>query len=144
VGFVTALLAGGVFGTGLLISRMYEPQRVLSFLDVAGHWNPALAFTMAGAIAAAAPAYWFVRTRKRDLLEHAVELPDRSRIDRRLVAGSAVFGIGWGLSGICPGPGLLLLTGLSLPAIVFVGGLVAGIFAVRLLPQRVSAGSAGV
>lgn len=136
MGFLTALLAGALFGTGILISRMYDPQRVLSFLDVAGHWNPALALTMIGAIIAAAPAFRYVRTRKQDLHHTPVELPDRLKIDRALVVGSAVFGIGWGLSGICPGPGLLLLTGLSLPAIVFVGGVIAGLFAVRLLDPR--------
>jgi uncharacterized protein len=139
VGFLTTLLAGALFGTGLLISRMYDPQRVLSFLDVAGHWNPALAFTLIGAIVAAAPAFWYVRTRKQDLRHAPVELPDRTKIDRSLVVGSALFGIGWGLSGICPGPSLLLLTGLSLPAFVFVGGVIAGLFAVQLLPDRARA-----
>jgi uncharacterized membrane protein YedE/YeeE len=136
VNFLTALLAGALFGTGLLISRMYDPQRVLSFLDVAGHWNPALVFTMIGAIIVAAPAFWYVRTQKYDLRHTTVELPDRVKIDRPLVVGSALFGIGWGLSGICPGPSLLLMTGLSLPAFVFVAGVIAGLFAVRLLPDR--------
>jgi uncharacterized membrane protein YedE/YeeE len=135
VGFLTALLAGALFGTGLLISRMYDPQRVLSFLDVAGRWNPALALTLVGAIVAAAPAFWYVRTRKQDLHHTPVELPDRFKIDRSLVVGSSLFGIGWGLSGICPGPGLVLLTGLSLPAFTFFGGVIVGLFAARLLPD---------
>jgi uncharacterized membrane protein YedE/YeeE len=86
---------------------MCDPQRVLGFLDVAGHWNPALAFTMGGAIVVAAPAFLYVRRRRVDLLGRAAELPDRFKIDGRLIGGSAIFGVGWGLSGICPGPGLL-------------------------------------
>jgi uncharacterized membrane protein YedE/YeeE len=114
---------------------MYDPQRVLAFLDVAGHWNPALAFTMGGAILVAAPAFLYVRTKRADLLGHAAELPDRCKYDGRLIGGSAIFGIGWGLSGICPGPGLLLLTGGSIQSFVFVGGVIAGFLALRLLPS---------
>jgi len=134
--FVTALLAGMLFGLGLLLSRMCDPQRVLAFLDVAGHWNPALAFTMGGAILVAAPAYWYVRRRHRDLRGQATTLPNRFKVDPPLIAGSAVFGIGWGLSGICPGPGLLLLTGGSVQSVVFVVGVVAGFFALRLLASH--------
>jgi len=134
--FLTALLAGILFGSGLLLSRMCDPQRVLAFLDVAGQWNPALAFTMGGAILIAAPAFWFVRKRHRNLLRWATELPDRFKISSSLMIGSAIFGIGWGLSGICPGPSLLLLTGGSAQSFVFIGGLIAGFFALRLLPRR--------
>jgi uncharacterized protein len=110
---------------------MSDPRRVLAFLDVAGQWNPALAFTMGGAILVAAPAFWYVRKRGIIMLGVAVELPARIKIDAPLMLGSAIFGIGWGLSGICPGPALLLLTGGSLQAIVFVGGLIAGFFLLR-------------
>ncbi len=112
---------------------MYDPQRVLGFLDVAGHWNPALAFTMAGAIVVAAPAFLYVRRRRVDLLGQPAELPDRFKIDGRLIGGSAIFGVGWGLSGICPGPGLLLLTGGTVQSLVFVGGIVVGFVVLRLL-----------
>jgi uncharacterized membrane protein YedE/YeeE len=132
--FLTALLAGILFGSGLLLSRMCEPQRVLVFLDVAGQWNPALAFTMGGAILIAGPAYWHVRRRQRNLLGEATELPDRFKITLPLITGSAIFGLGWGLCGICPGPSLLLLTGGSVQCVVFVAGLIAGLFALRLLP----------
>jgi hypothetical protein len=137
--FVTALLAGTLFGLGLLLSRMCDPQRVLAFLDVAGHWNPALAFTMGGAVLAAAPAFQYVRRRHVDLLGHVAELPDRFKLDGRLIGGSAIFGLGWGLSGICPGPGLLLLTGGSVQSVVFVGGVIVGFFILRLLPGGGSA-----
>ena len=139
--FLTALLAGALFGGGLLLSRMCDPQRVLAFLDVAGHWNPALAFTMGGAILVAAPAFLYVRRRHANLLGAATELPDRFKITGPLVAGSAIFGIGWGVSGICPGPGLLLLTGglgvrsgLLVQSLVFVGAMIGGFLALRFVP----------
>ena len=127
--FLTALLAGLLFGTGLLLSRMCDPERVLGFLDVAGAWNLALAFTMGGAVLVAAPAFYWVRTRGSNWLGVASALPDRFNITRRLLGGSAVFGIGWGLSGICPGPSLLILTAGSFQAWVFAAGMLAGFFA---------------
>jgi uncharacterized membrane protein YedE/YeeE len=136
VAFLTALLAGLLFGSGLLLSRMCDPQRVLAFLDVAGRWNPALAFTMGGAIIVAAPAFLYVRRRHVDLRGRTAELPNRFTIDRRLIIGSAIFGVGWGLSGICPGPALLLLTGGTIQSIVFICGVVAGFYALRLLPAE--------
>jgi uncharacterized protein len=102
---------------------------VLSFLDVAGRWNPALALTMGGAVIVAAPAFYYVRQRHVDLLCAPTPLPDRFKINRRLIAGSAIFGIGWGLSGICPGPGLLLLTGGTVQSVIFVCGMVGGFLA---------------
>jgi len=136
VAFLTALFAGILFGAGLMLSRMCDPQRVLAFLDVAGRWNPALAFTMGGAIIVAAPAFWYVRRRRVDLLGTVTSLPERFHVDRRLIVGSALFGLGWGLSGICPGPGLLLLTAGSVQAVVFVGAMIAGFLALRLLPRE--------
>lgn len=133
--FLTALFAGLLFGSGLLLSRMCDPQRVLAFLDVTGRWNPALAFTMGGAILVSAPAFYYVRRRRVDLLDSLMQLPDRFNIDRRLIAGSAIFGIGWGLSGICPGPALLLLTGGTVQSVVFVGGVILGFIALRWLPK---------
>lgn len=124
--FITALLAGALFGAGLLLSGMTNPSTVLGFLDVAGTWNPALAFTMGGAILVAAPAYALIRRRGHTADGEAVTLPDRFGIDAELVIGAAVFGLGWGLSGICPGPGLVLLTGASPEAFIFVASMVAG------------------
>jgi uncharacterized membrane protein YedE/YeeE len=90
---------------------------------------------MGGAIMVAAPAFFYVRRRRVDLLGAITELPDRFHIDQRLIIGSAIFGIGWGLSGICPGPALLLLTGGTVQSVVFVGGVIAGFFALQLLPK---------
>ena len=126
-----ALLAGLLFGAGLLVSGMNDPQRVLAFLDVAGHWNPALAFTMGGAIAVAAPAFWLARRRGRSLSGEPIVIPAAKTIDRQLLAGSAIFGLGWGLSGVCPGPALLLLGTSGLPAWVFGAFLALGILAAQ-------------
>lgn len=137
-----ALVAGLLFGGGLLLSGMTNPATVLAFLDVAGDWNPALAFTMAGAVLVAAPAFHFIRRSRRSLLGAEVRLPSRTLVDSPLLAGSAVFGIGWGLSGICPGPGLLLLATGTREALTFMAGVVVGTLAVRLLrpgEQRVAA-----
>ena len=124
--FFAALAAGVLFGSGLLLSGMKNPANVLAFLDVGGDWNPALALTMGGAILIAAPAFLFLRRRHLTLRGEFVVIADQARVDRPLLAGSAIFGLGWGVSGICPGPGLVLLTGLTPASFVFVGAMLAG------------------
>ncbi|MFT3905803.1 MAG: YeeE/YedE family protein [Steroidobacteraceae bacterium] len=125
---LVALLAGLLFGAGLLISGMSDPQRVLGFLDVAGRWNPALAFTMGGAIAVAAPAYWLARRRGRAACGEPLPPPAGGRLNVSLWLGSALFGMGWGLAGICPGPALLLIFSGGKPAWVFAVALAAGMY----------------
>lgn len=141
---VTALIAGVLFGAGLLRSGMTDPANVLAFLDIAGDWNPALALTMGGAIAVAAPAFWWLRRRGLTLRGEFVAIEDRLPVDRGLVAGAATFGVGWGLSGICPGPGLVLLAGLTPAAFVFVGAMLAGMALARrfLKPPAAQCGAA--
>lgn len=131
-----ALVAGLLFGGGLLLSGMTNPATVLAFLDVAGDWNPALAFTMAGAVLVAAPAFHVVRRSHRSLLGADVRLPNRTLIDSPLVAGSVLFGLGWGLSGICPGPGLLLLATGSREALTFMASVVIGTIVTRAALAR--------
>jgi len=123
---LTAGLFGLVFGFGLLLSHMVDPARVAAFLDVTGDWNPALAFVMGGAIVVAAPAFAYARRHRQALIGEPFELPNRFRITTRLVLGAALFGIGWGLSGICPGPGIVLAGSLEAHALVFVGAVIAG------------------
>ncbi len=123
---LASALFGVLFGVGLLVSGMTDPARVLGFLDVAGAWNPALAFVMAGAVAAAAPAFAIARRRSVSMLGDPFDAPDRFQIDARLLIGAGVFGVGWGLSGICPGPGLVLLGQDGVGAAAFVGALVVG------------------
>lgn len=103
-----ALLSGVIFGLGLIIAGMANPAKVLAFLDITGQWDPSLALVMVGAIAVAAPAFMWARRRERSLLGEPLQIPAARRVDRRLLVGSALFGIGWGIAGICPGPAWVL------------------------------------
>lgn len=123
---LVALAAGLLFGLGLIVSGMADPAKVLGFLDLAGHWDPSLALVMAGAIAIGMPAFTLARRRSRSLLGAAMQLPTARGIDRRLVLGSVLFGVGWGLAGICPGPALVLLGMGSLKGLAFVMAMLAG------------------
>ena len=121
-----AFVAGLVFGLGLLLSGMADPAKVLGFLDLAGAWDPSLAFVMAGAIAVGVLAFTFARRRTTTLLGDAMRLPAANDIDRRLVVGSLLFGVGWGLAGFCPGPALVALGLGESKAVVFVAAMLAG------------------
>jgi len=131
--FLTALFAGVLFGAGLLFSGMTDPANVLGFLDLFGAWRPQLALVMAGAVCVTAPAFLYVRRRGQDARGKPVALPDRRRIDAPLIAGAALFGIGWGLIGICPGPGIVLLSTGSGIAFVFMGAVIAGMAVLPLV-----------
>ena len=122
---VFAVFAGALFGLGLAVSGMTDPDKVLNFLDIAGHWDPSLALVMGGALAVSVPGFAWVRRRGRTLTGAALPAPPSPRIDGRLLAGSALFGIGWGIAGYCPGPALANLTHAA-EALVFVAALVAG------------------
>lgn len=137
--FLVNLALGLLFGVGLVVSGMADPAKVLNFLDVAGTWDPSLAFVMGGAVAVAFAGYRLVFARGRPLIGGTFRLPQRTRIDRRVLAGPAVFGLGWGLAGFCPGPALTAL-GLAAPGtLVFVPAMLAGMWAARLWADRGSA-----
>ena len=121
-----SFLAGLVFGIGLLVSGMANPAKVLGFLDLAGPWDPSLALVMIGAIAVGAIGFVLARGRAATLLGTPMLLPSARAIDRRLVVGSLLFGIGWGLVGFCPGPALVALGAGQLKAIAFVAAMVIG------------------
>lgn len=122
-----AAVSGLVFGLGLLVSGMTQPSKVIAFLDVTGGWDPSLLFVMASAMGVNALVYWkLVRRRSAPLFEPAFHLPTRRDIDMRLVAGAALFGVGWGLGGLCPGPALVSASGGSHSAIVFVAAMLVG------------------
>ncbi|MNH22700.1 hypothetical protein D3C78_298370 [compost metagenome] len=135
---LTAFFAGLIFGLGLLLAGMANPAKVLAFLDVAGAWDPSLALVMAGAIAvAAAPLNW-ARKHKRSLLGAPMQIPVKRELDARLIGGSLVFGIGWGIAGICPGPAVAIsLTG-HWQVLVFVVAMLAGMYAFTVLQGRTS------
>lgn len=123
-----------MFGTGLAVSGMTQPSKVIGFLDVGGQWDPSLLFVMGGAVAVHALAYRWMRRRSAPLF--ADSLPAASRIDAKLLIGSALFGIGWGLSGYCPGPAVVSLAALAPGAIVFVVTMLLGMFVTAKLDQR--------
>ncbi len=132
----TAFLAGLVFGFGLLLGGMTNPAKVLAFLDVAGVWDPSLALVMAGAIAvAAAPLNW-ARTRKQSLLGAPMQLPVKRSLDARLIGGSLVFGVGWGIAGFCPGPAVALLSTGRWQVLVFVVAMLVGMYLFAKLESR--------
>lgn len=128
--------AGFVFGLGLLVAGMANPAKVLGFLDLAGAWDPSLALVMAGAVAVGACAFAFVKRRGHTLLGAPVLLPDSRKIDRRLVLGSLVFGVGWGLAGICPGPALVLAGAGSAKGLVFLAAMIAGNLAFEFFEKK--------
>lgn len=130
------LAAGMIFGLGLVISGMANPAKVLNFLDVAGNWDPSLAFVMLGAIAVTATGFRFVLRRPKPLLEQSFHLPGQSSIDRPLVIGSAIFGLGWGLFGFCPGPAITSLGLAATGTLVFVPMMLIGIAAAALIRKR--------
>ena len=133
---LASLIAGLLFGAGLILSGMYQPTKVLGFLDLAGAWDPSLAFVMAGAILVAFPAFIFAHRRSRDASGARIEFPQTRKINAPLALGALAFGAGWGLSGVCPGPALVDLGFLSPGAAIFVATMVAGIAAYRLLGAR--------
>ena len=121
-----ALVSGLVFGLGLTISGMTDPSKVTGFLDIAGKWDPSLAFVMGGAILVGLFAFRFAATRSRAILGGPMRLPTEQKIDRRLILGGLTFGVGWGLAGYCPGPALAsLATGGGKP-LVFTVAMLAG------------------
>lgn len=124
VKLLTAFLTGLLFGIGLLVSGMANPAKVLGFLDLAGNWDPSLAFVMGGALLVGASTFHLIMVRSRSVLGEAMRLPVMHHIDRRLVGGSLAFGLGWGLVGFCPGPALTAL---------FHGGVSTWLFAASML-----------
>jgi uncharacterized membrane protein YedE/YeeE len=136
---VLTYLIGLVFGLGISMSGMSNPAKVINFFDVAGTWDPSLAFVMGGAVFVAFLGYRFVLRRDRPVYEPAFDIPTRRDLDARLIGGSAVFGIGWGIAGFCPGGALPALGTLDMRVFLFTAALLAGIYAARLV-MRITAG----
>ncbi len=134
---VVALIAGLLFGGGLAISQMMDPAKVLSFLDVAGQWDPSLMLVMGGALALTVPGFRLILRRPQPLLDGRFHLPSASDVDSRLVIGSSLFGLGWGLAGLCPGPAVAGLVTGALPIVGFVVTMLAGYRLMDLIENRV-------
>jgi uncharacterized membrane protein YedE/YeeE len=133
---VTEFLVGLLFGVGLILSGMTDPSKVLGFLDLAGLWDPSLAFVMGGAIAVGAVAFAVAGKRTRSVLGGAMHLPTARHIDRRLVLGSLLFGAGWGLAGFCPGPAIVSAAAGQPKAMAFVLSMLVGMWIFEVLERR--------
>ncbi len=129
---LSAIVIGLIFGLGISISGMANPAKVLNFFDIFGTWDPSLAFVMAGALAVNIPGYRLAFRRPAPVIEPRFQLPDKRVIDRRLVLGSATFGIGWGIAGFCPGGALPVISTLEPGVLLFVAALIVGMLVARL------------
>lgn len=130
---LVALLSGTIFGAGLALGGMTNPARVRGFLDPLGAWDPTLAFVMGGAVLVMALAWLGQKRMERPIFAESFALPDRSDITARLVGGSALFGVGWGIAGLCPGPGFAALAIAPAAAAIFVAAMLVGMLLVRLV-----------
>lgn len=133
---LVALISGSIFGAGLALGGMTDPARVRSFLDVSGDWDPTLAFVMGGAVLVMALAWVVQRQMLRPFFAEGFALPDRNDLTPRLIGGSALFGIGWGIAGLCPGPGFAALAIEPVSAAIFVIAMLAGMLLVRLIEGK--------
>jgi uncharacterized membrane protein YedE/YeeE len=134
---LVALAAGLLFGLGLGFSQMIDPQRVIGFLDLAGHWDPTLAFVMGGAVVVTLISFRFILKQPTPVLGHKFFVPNRNDIDRPLLLGAALFGIGWGLGGYCPGPAIAALGLGSANPVLFLAAMIAGSLAAKALNRSV-------
>lgn len=135
--YLVTLVCGFIFGLGLVVSGMVNPAKVLNFLDVTGQWDPTMALVFAAALGVALPVcQWSLQHRKRPLIADKFEVPQKDSVTPSLVGGSALFGIGWGLAGFCPGPGITSLASLLPGSIAFVAAMFAGSAAYRFLIAR--------
>jgi uncharacterized membrane protein YedE/YeeE len=130
-----ALASGLIFGIGLVISQMTNPAKVQNFLDIAGTWDPSLAFVMGGAIPVAAIGFYLSRQRRKPVFAEKFNRPAQSGIDLRLIAGAVLFGIGWGLVGFCPGPALAALQSGRHEVFIFAGAMIAGMLVYRIIDR---------
>ena len=130
---IIAFISGIIFALGLSISQMINPARVIGFLDLAGTWDPTLLFVMGGALAITAPFFPLILRRSAPILDRQFFLPTKREIDPPLIIGAVIFGIGWGLGGLCPGPALAALATGSLPVLLFVAAMIVGQWLVGVL-----------
>ncbi|MEQ4624394.1 MULTISPECIES: DUF6691 family protein [Providencia] len=132
---IVALISGLLFGLGLLLAGMGNPAKILGFLDITGNWDPSLLVTMAVAMVVSAIAFTIAKKRKMSVLNCPIQIPQNTKIDKPLIIGSVLFGLGWGIAGICPGPALLL-TGMGVTeGIIFTLAMIAGMSIFQMLKK---------
>ena len=134
--YLSVLFIGVLFGAGLALSGMTDSQKVIGFLNVAGDWDASLMFVMAGALAIAVPAFWFVPRREHPILADEFDLPPTKSVDSTLVAGGVLFGVGWGLFGYCPGPAIAALGYLEPTSFLFVAAMLGGMWLASMLSAK--------
>jgi Predicted transporter component len=132
----SALLSGVIFGLGLSISQMINPDKVLGFLDIAGDWDPSLALVMAGALAVAMPCFRWARRHDKPVLDSRFHVTDKAALDKALLTGAAIFGIGWGMTGYCPGPAFASIAIGNREALLMVTSIYAGFWAAGFFNRR--------
>lgn len=135
---ISALVAGLIFGLGLTVSEMVNPEKVLAFLDLFGNWDPSLAFVMGGALIVTAIGYRLVWMRQRPVFEPAFQVPGNRSIDSKLAIGAVLFGLGWGLVGLCPGPAIAAISFGGLPIVGFMAAMAAGMALVEVFERLTS------
>ena len=133
---LVSVIAGILFGFGLALAQMTDPAKVIGFLDVTGNWDPTLALVLGGAVLVTLISFRFILRRAQPVFDVRFNLPTRRDIDSRLIIGAAVFGVGWGLAGLCPGPGVAAIAQGAWQPLVFVVGLAAGMLAFRYTRQQ--------
>ena len=133
---ITAAIVGSIFALGLGIAGMTDPQKVLSFLDIFGGWDPSLAFVMGGAISIHFLFYRLAKNWTNPVFSKEWHIPKNQKLSRSLVLGALIFGIGWGLAGFCPGPGLASIATLEARPLVFVAGMLLGMLGFRVLDRK--------
>ena len=133
---LVTLISGLLFGFGLLLSGMANPAKVQNFLDLFGTWDPSLALVMGGAIAVTMPGFWLVIRRNKPFFNDVFHLPSRTDLDARLITGAAIFGVGWGLGGFCPGPAITALPLAAEGTLIFVATMLTGMAASKYVLQR--------
>tara|TARA_R110001592_G_scaffold116059_1_gene316960 strand:+ start:99332 stop:99748 length:417 start_codon:yes stop_codon:yes gene_type:complete len=133
---VSAFASGAIFGIGLIVSEMVNPRRVQGFLDISGNWDPTLVFVMAGALLVTTIGYKFVLSRQKPLFESSFSIPTNRIIDARLIIGAILFGVGWGLSGLCPGPAIVSLATLKPNIVIFIVAMIVGMKLFETLDKK--------
>ena len=130
---IFSFISGLIFGIGLTVAGMVNPAKVIAFLNILGNWDPSLVFVMVGAIIFSAPFFYILKNKKKPLFNSSFQIPSRTNIDRNLIIGSSLFGVGWGMVGLCPGPAVSSIVFLQPLSILFVIALISGFYLCRYI-----------